>query len=150
MPLSISAFGDEHDKDISLAIKYAVDNGARVINMSIGKELSLHPEWVLDAIKYAEKNNVLIVRSAGNLGYNLNEMNYSYPNDCFEGNKEVVDNFLLVGSSSYKPNNELLSSFSNYGKDHVDVFAPEGGFMTTCVVFIRTCMNAIVALDYRN
>ena len=46
--------GDEHDKDIALAIRYAVDNGARIINMSFGKDF--HLKRVGDeAFRYAEK-----------------------------------------------------------------------------------------------
>lgn len=131
MPLSISAFGDEHDKDISLAIRYAVDNGAKVINMSFGKEFSLYKEWVFDAFRYAENKNVLIVSSAGNSSYNLNEINDYYPNDNLNNEDEVSDNFLLVGSSSYTLNETLFSSFSNYGNIDVDVFAPSGDFLTT-------------------
>ena len=55
MSLPISAYGDEHDKDIALAIRYSVDNGAKVINMSFSKEYSINKEWVFDAFKYAEK-----------------------------------------------------------------------------------------------
>lgn len=123
MPLSISAFGDEHDKDISLAIRYAVDNGAKVINMSFGKEFSLYKEWVFDAIKYADKNNVLIVSSAGNDGRNLNTSEV-YPNDSDINQNEVADNFLLVGASNYNINSKMVPRFSNYGSNNVDVFAP--------------------------
>jgi subtilisin family serine protease len=78
MPLATSAYGDEHDKDIALAIRYAVDNGAKVINMSFWKEFSLYEDWVLDAIKYADQNDVLIISIAGNDGLNLNQ-NLKYP-----------------------------------------------------------------------
>ena len=66
MPIRAVPNGDENDKDISLAIRYAVYNGARIINMCFGKSFSSNPEWVYDAIKYAKKNNVLIVHAAGN------------------------------------------------------------------------------------
>lgn len=131
MPLSISAFGDEHDKDIALAIKYAVDNGAKVINMSFGKEFSLQKEWVFEAFKYAENNDVLIVSSAGNSNYDLNQYNDYFPNDNLENGKEVSSNFLLIGSSTYNLNEELFSPFSNYGNIDVDILAPGGGFLTT-------------------
>lgn len=131
MPLNISAFGDEHDKDISLAIKYAVDNGAKVINMSFGKEFSLHKEWVFDAFKYAEKNNVLIVASAGNYNYDLNNVNDYYPNDNLNNAKEVSDNFLLVGGSSYNINKNFKNKSSSYGNIDVDVFAPGDEIYTT-------------------
>ena len=124
MSLPIASYGDEHDKDIALAIRYAVNNGAKVINMSFGKDFSLHKEWVFDAIKYAEKNNVLIVTSAGNSGTNLNEYNDSYPNDNINNNEEVADNFLMIGASTNKADKDLYATFSNYGNIDVDVFAP--------------------------
>ena len=131
MPLCISAFGDEHDKDIALAIHYAVDNGAKVINMSFGKEFSLYKEWVFDAIKYAEKNNVLIVKSAGNNGKDLKKFEV-YPNDNdYQNSKEIADNFLMVGATNYNINQKMLPSFSNYGSNNVDVFAPGYKMYTT-------------------
>ena len=123
MTLAISSNGDEHDKDIALAIRYAVDNGAKVINMSFGKEFSLYKEWVFNAIKYAEKNNVLIVSSSGNSKFNLNDKNY-YPNDNVDNGLEISDNFLLVGSSSNKLGASIFSSYSNFGEIDVDLFAP--------------------------
>ncbi|WP_298424315.1 S8 family serine peptidase [uncultured Kordia sp.] len=123
MPLSISVAGSEHDKDIALAIRYAVDNGANVINMSIGKDFSLHPEWVYDAIKYAEKHNVLIVTSAGNDAYDLDKIE-NYPNDAKSDGVEFVKNFIKAGNSSYQLNAKLVQRASNYGKREVDIFAP--------------------------
>ncbi|WP_197474532.1 S8 family serine peptidase [Tenacibaculum ovolyticum] len=130
MPLAISSNGTENDKDVALAIKYAVDNGAKVINMSFGKELSLHKKWVFDAIKYAEEKDVLIISSAGNSGLNLNSNNY-YPNDSDDKKTEVSNNFMLVGSSSYKLNKKIFSYFSNYGNIDVDLFAPGEKIYTT-------------------
>lgn len=130
MPLAISSYGVEHDKDIALAIKYAVDNGARVINMSFSKKISLRKDWVLKALKYAEKNNVLIVSSAGNTNLDLNKNNL-YPNDCTDNNNDVVSNFILVGSTSHKINEEFMSYFSNYGNINVDLFAPGENIYTT-------------------
>lgn len=116
--------GDEYDKDIALAIRYAVDNGAKVINTSFGKYFSPNPEWVFDAIKYAAENDVLIVNAAGNEGINIdNKM--VYPNDQTPSdNQEIADNFLTVGALNYEYGSGLVASFSNYGKQHVDVFAP--------------------------
>ncbi|MDG1810917.1 MAG: S8 family serine peptidase, partial [Polaribacter sp.] len=131
MPVCISPFGDEHDKDIALAIRYAVDNGAKVINMSFGKEFSLYPEWVFNAIKYAEKNNVLIVSSSGNSKFNLNIINDYFPNDNLENGKEVSDNFLLVGATSRELNENLIYEYSNYGNIDVDLFAPGENIYTT-------------------
>ena len=58
--------GDEYDKDVALAIRYAVDNGAKIINGSFGKYFSSNPEWVIDAIRYASDNDVLFIAGAGN------------------------------------------------------------------------------------
>lgn len=116
--------GDEYDKDIALAIRYAVDNGASVINTSFGKYFSTHPEWVNDAIQYAAENDVLIVNAAGNEGINLDEKAV-YPNDQNPENPtEIADNFLTVGALNYTYGSNLVASFSNYGKANVDVFAP--------------------------
>ena len=133
MPLTISSYGDEHDKDIALAIRYAVDNGAKVINMSFAKEFSTNLNWVLEAIKYADKKNVLIVSAASNDGINLDKLiNRKFPNDhSLKNNIEVSNNFLTVGSSNYKFGNSFKSSFSNYGNNEVDVFAPGQQIYTT-------------------
>lgn len=130
MPVSISANGDEYDKDIALAIRYAVDNGAKIINMSFGNDFSLHEDWVLNAIKYAAENNVLIVCSAGNSSRNLNKNRFRYPTDM-KNKKEVSDNFIVAGSTSYMLDKNLLSWFSNYGNINVDLFAPGEKIYTT-------------------
>lgn len=124
MPLAISASGDEHDKDIAMAVRYAVDNGAKVINMSFTKEFSLHPEWVIEAFQYAEKNNVLLVHASGNDAFSVDE-NPTYPNDYYyDKREEVCSNLINVGSVSAKLDSTFVSGFSNYGKYNVDVFAP--------------------------
>ncbi|MCP9199282.1 S8 family serine peptidase [Gramella sp. GC03-9] len=116
--------GDEYDKDIALGIRYAVDNGAKVINTSFGKYFSPNPEWVYDAIKYAEENDVLIVNAAGNEGLNL-DTKMVYPNDQTpENTTEISGNFLTVGALNYEYGSGLIAEFSNYGKTNVDVFAP--------------------------
>lgn len=117
--------GDEYDKDIALAIRYAVDNGAKVINTSFGKYYAQNPEWVYDAIKYAAKKDVLIVNAAGNEGLNLDDpTNTVYPNDQLDNITEMSDTFLTVGALAPKYGGELVATFSNYGKSNVDVFAP--------------------------
>jgi subtilisin family serine protease len=133
MPLAISSYGDEYDKDIALAIRYAVDNGAKVINMSFSKRFSLQPKLVLDAIEYAASKNVLIVNGAANDGENIDiKFNNRFPNDHdYFNNVEVSDNFLRVGSSGLYLDNSLRSSFSNFGKSEVDVFAPGEYIFTT-------------------
>ncbi|AFL80745.1 subtilisin-like serine protease [Aequorivita sublithincola DSM 14238] len=115
--------GDEYDKDVALAIRYAVDNGAKVLNTSFGKYYSLHADWVYDAIKYAASKDVLIVNAAGNDGLDMDTVNI-YPNDQVDNGSEMSDTFLTVGALNYKYGSELVASFSNYGKINVDVFAP--------------------------
>jgi cell wall-associated protease len=115
--------GDEYDKDIANAIRYAVDNGAKVINTSFGKYYSTHPEWVWDALAYAGKKDVLIVNAAGNEGTDLDGIQV-YPNDQLGVGAEITDTFLTVGALNYKYGSEVLATFSNYGKVNVDVFGP--------------------------
>lgn len=118
--------GDEYDKDVALAIRYAVDNGAKVINGSFGKYFSTHSDWVYDAIKYAASKDVLIVCAAGNEGTDLNQEGgvERYPNDNKNGGPEISDSFLSVGALSYDYGTNLIANFSNYGKSDVDVFSP--------------------------
>jgi subtilisin family serine protease len=131
MPLNISFSGDEHDKDIAMAVRYAVDNGAKVINMSFGKEFSLHKEWVFEAFKYAEEHNVLLIHCSGNNSFNADENPY-YPSDvAYDGSKEVCGNFINVGSISSRLDSTFVSTFSNYGKQNVDLFAPGEEIYTT-------------------
>lgn len=115
--------GDEYDKDVALAIRYAVDNGAKVLNTSFGKYFSTHPEWVRDAIKYAASKDVLIVNAAGNEAYDLDTIEV-YPNDQSLTGAEYANNVLTVGALNYKYGGEMVANFSNYGKSNVDVFAP--------------------------
>lgn len=115
--------GDEYDKDVALAIRYAVDNGAKVINTSFGKAYSQNPEWVWDAIKYAGKHDVLIVNAAGNDGVDL-DIVQSYPSDQLGTGEEISDNFITIGALNYKYGKEMVASFSNYGATSVDLFSP--------------------------
>ncbi len=115
--------GDEYDKDIALAIRYAVDNGAKVINTSFGKYYSPHPEWVWDAIKYASENDVLIVNAAGNEGIDLDHKQV-YPNDQVGAGEEIGDTFITIGALNYKYGSKMVATFSNYGISSVDAFAP--------------------------
>lgn len=116
--------GDERDKDIALALRYAVDNGAKVINTSFGKYYSQNPEWVYDAIKYAAKKDVLIVNAAGNEAYDLDGGKTVYPNDQLADNIEFADNVITIGALNDVYSGDLVAPFSNYGKSNVDVFAP--------------------------
>lgn len=121
--------GDEYDKDIALAVYYAVDNGAKVINMSFGKQFSSHSNWVREAIIYAEKKGVLIVSGAGNDGENIDVVEY-YPDDHVEG-VEVSDNFIKVGAINPTYGSELVAEYSNYGLKNVDIFAPGSQIYST-------------------
>jgi cell wall-associated protease len=114
--------GDEYDKDIALAIRYAADNGAKVINGSFGKGFSPQKEWVYEAIKYAASKDVLFVHAAGNDAEDLNVVE-SYPNDRV-GETEISSNFIKIGALNYEYGTRLVADFSNYGKKDVDVFAP--------------------------
>jgi subtilisin family serine protease len=116
--------GDEYDKDIALAIKYAVDNGAKVINMSFGKGISPEKKWVDEAVRYAELKDVLIVHAAGNDAENTDSTG-NFPNPELKQLKRKASNFITVGASSDpKVSGDYVADFSNYGKNTVDVFAP--------------------------
>lgn len=115
--------GDERDKDVANAIYYAVDNGAKVINMSFGKQYSPGKKYVDKAVKYAEEHDVLLVHAAGNDAVNNDEIQH-YPTAFdFEGNR-IVNSWIEVGASSMHRDEDLAGSFSNYGKKSVDLFAP--------------------------
>ncbi len=117
--------GDEYDKDIALGIRYAVDNGAKVINASFGKSFSPNAEWVYDALKYAAAKDVLFIHAAGNDGANFDAPNKpNFPNDAVNNGPEIADNVITVGALGPKYGSEMLATFSNYGKINVDVFAP--------------------------
>lgn len=120
--------GDEYDKDIALAIRYATDNGAKVINGSFGKYFSQNNKWVQDAIKYAASKDVLIVVAAGNDALDLNPLTGDvdrYPNDRnLNASKEFADNFLVVGALNPRFGEGMIANFSNFGNKDVDVFAP--------------------------
>ena len=122
--------GDERDKDVANAIRYAVDNGAKVVNMSFGKGHSWDKSAVDDAVKYAAKNDVLLVHAAGNSGENTDSTG-NYPNDAFERRglfkflqKKYPDNWIEVGALSWQPGEDAVATFSNYGAVNVDVFSP--------------------------
>lgn len=117
--------GDEYDKDIALGIRYAVDNGAKIINGSFGKAFSPNADWVYEAIKYAASKDVLFVHAAGNDGANLDDpSNPNFPNDQINNGPEIADNVITVGALDPKYGSTLVADYSNYGKINVDVFAP--------------------------
>ncbi len=116
--------GDERDKDVANAIRYAVDNGAKILNMSFGKPVSPGKEVVWDAFKYAQDKGVLLVKAAGNDNHNVAEHTYfpsNFKNTADE--KPFINNMIVVGAST-KDAQALRASFSNYNKKMVDVFAP--------------------------
>lgn len=122
MALRVVPDGDERDKDVALAIRYAVDNGANIINMSFGKYFSLHSEMMDEAIRYADAHNVLMIKSAGNESDNLDIIE-CYPSNKFKDGS-TAKNWITVGATSNKSNKYFCGSFSNYGKNSVDIFAP--------------------------
>ncbi|TDX01828.1 S8 family serine peptidase [Dinghuibacter silviterrae] len=111
------------DHDLARAIHFAVDHGARVINMSFGKPYSSNKAEVDSAIKYAMDRDVLLVHAAGNNGQNLDVVEH-YPNPKYGDGSGTAYAWIEVGASAWKDDSSLVPAFSNYGKNSVDVFAP--------------------------
>jgi subtilisin family serine protease len=152
--------GDEFDKDIALAVRYAVDNGAKVINMSFGKGYSPNQKEVYEAFSYADSKGVLLVHAAGNDNANV-DVNPNFPTSMYSFQTQKLDHFLTIGASTrnvsamneasfwrvlfsfgkVKRNHKkhLAAPFSNYGQTKVDVFAP--GF---------EIYNAVPQSEYKN
>lgn len=116
--------GDERDKDVANAIRYAAANGARVINMSFGKAYSFNKKAVDDAVKFAMTKDVLIIHAAGNDNKSTEEAKNNYPNRVYEDNSGKAQGWMEIGASGPLNDSTLKASFSNYGKTSVDVFAP--------------------------
>ncbi len=114
--------GDERDKDVANGIRYAVDNGAKVINMSFGKRFSPFKPQVDAAIRYAEERDVLIVHASGNNAENYDSIP-AYPRPEYEDGR-TARNFMTVGNSTARLNETLPAASSNYGVRTVDLFAP--------------------------
>lgn len=127
MAIRVVPDGDERDQDVANAIYYAVDNGAKVINMSFGKAFSWDKKVVDQAVQYARRKDVLLVHAAGNSALPLDGQN-NFPNPLFEYkplfSKPVAENWIEVGASTYYSNQKLAASFSNFGQGQVDLFAP--------------------------
>ncbi|OIQ23453.1 S8 family peptidase [Lacinutrix sp. MedPE-SW] len=121
--------GDEYDKDVAKAIRYAVDNGAKVINGSFGKSFSPHADWVRDAIKYASDNNVIFVHAAGNSSEDVDTAP-NFPDDNVNY-VEVGNTYIRVGALAPSYGTKMVANFSNYGKKNVDVFAPGAKIYST-------------------
>ncbi|PIT99506.1 MAG: hypothetical protein COT74_10930 [Bdellovibrionales bacterium CG10_big_fil_rev_8_21_14_0_10_45_34] len=114
--------GDEYDKDVALAVRYAVDNGAKIINMSFGKAYSPMKKEVDEAFLYAASKGVLLVHAAGNSSLNIDVAN-NFPNRNTVSQR-VINGWLEVGASTSKNGENLPASFSNFGQEAVDIFAP--------------------------
>ena len=115
--------GDEYDKDIALGIRYAVDNGAKVINGSFGKAFSPQKQWVYDAIKYAEKKDVLFVHAAGNDAKDIDFAD-NFTTDPDDKKTEFAENVITIGALNFEYGDNVVARFSNIGQINVDVFAP--------------------------
>ena len=122
MALRVVPDGDERDKDIANAIRYAVDEGAQVINMSFGKAYSPYKELIDEAVRYADSKGVLLVHGAGNDGHDL-ATNASFPTPIYASSGRAT-NWLTVGATSWNSRDSLVAGFSNFGKAQVDVIAP--------------------------
>jgi subtilisin family serine protease len=121
--------GDERDKDVANAIRYAVENGAQVISMSFGKPYSPYKSTVDDAVKFADSHGVLMVHAAGNDGADLAKA-HNFPTPVYlDGSR--ASNWIEVGASSWKGGDSLAASFSNFGQSQVDVFAPGVDILST-------------------
>jgi cell wall-associated protease len=129
MVLRVVPDGDERDKDVALAIRYAVKNGAQIINCSFGKKYSANPEFVNAAVEEAERHDVLIVHAAGNDNENVDIVTH-FPSGL-RNDGTPASNFITVGASAFKDDEKLIASFSNYGKNSVDIFAPGYRIMTS-------------------
>ena len=121
--------GDERDKDVANAIRYAVDNGAQIINMSFGKGFSPQKSAVDAAVQYATEKGVLLIHAAGNDGNDLG-VEENYPNRTYlSGGTSQL--WIEVGASSWKGADHLAADFSNYGRAQVDLFAPGDNILST-------------------
>ncbi len=124
MGLRVVPDGDEYDKDVALGIRYAVNNGAKIINMSFGKSYSPEQPWVDSAIRYAASKDVLIIHSAGNESYDLNSKSV-YPSPYSNVFKDRANNMMTVGASNDPVIAEsILTDFSNFGNQVVDLLSP--------------------------
>jgi cell wall-associated protease len=123
MVVRVVPSGDERDKDVANGIRYAVDNGAKIINMSFGKSYSPGKAAVDEAVKYAISKNVLLVHAAGNDARNTDTTN-NFPRDTYENSTDVASSWIEVGASSWHKGKQITANFSNYASQNVDVFAP--------------------------
>ena len=130
MVLRVVPDGDERDKDVANAIRYAAENGAKIINMSFGKSISPDKKYVDEAVRFAASKDVLLVHAAGNDHKNL-DVESNFPNPRFEGTTDTCSAWLEIGASGFNYDKTLPAPFSNYGERSVDVFAPGVDIMST-------------------
>lgn len=130
MAVRVVPNGDERDKDVANGIRYAVDNGAKIINMSFGKAFSPYKKVVDEAVRYAESKGVLLVHAAGNSNQN-NDTAPNFPNRNDKAKGVEFTNWLEIGASSFEKGANLPAEFSNYGKKSVDFFAPGVDILST-------------------
>lgn len=130
MAIRVIPNGDERDKDVANGIRYAVDNGAKIINMSFGKAFSPFKKVVDEAVRYAESKGVLLVHAAGNSNQN-NDTEPNFPNRFDKAKGLEFSNWLEIGASSFQKGRTLPATFSNFGKKSVDFFAPGVDILST-------------------
>jgi len=130
MAIRVVPNGDERDKDVANGIRYAVDNGAKIINMSFGKAFSPYKRVVDEAVKYAESKGVLLVHAAGNSNQN-NDTEANFPNRNNKADSIEFSNWLEIGASSFEKGINLPAEFSNFGKKSIDFFAPGVDILST-------------------
>jgi subtilisin family serine protease len=106
---ALSDSGTGYTEDVALAIRYAVDQGAHIISMSLGTNAT--DPYVESALNYASANNVLVLAAAGNDGCNCVLYPARYPAVIAVGATDSTDN---------------RASFSSYGSS-LDIMAPGSG-----------------------
>jgi subtilisin family serine protease len=120
--------GDERDKDVANAIRYAVDNGADILNMSFGKAYSPRKFLVDAAIRYADERGVLMIHAAGNDAEDV-DVEASFPTREYSSGG-MASNWITVGAANWLVDS-LAAPFSNYGQRGVDLFAPGVAILST-------------------
>lgn len=155
MPIIFTGIGNFTDKDFYAGIRYAVDNGAKIINISQGKTFSLQPKVLKKAISYADKKGVLIVVSAGNESKDLDK-GYEFPQSVPKFFNKNFSNLIIVGASTNNWDQHLLEEDTNFGKSNVDIFAPgmniktispnDGGIEVTGTSYAAPIVANIAAL----
>lgn len=99
--------------DIDSAIRYAANQGAKVINVSFGSDSICDEDYLTDAAQYMESHGGVVVKAGGNASKNRGCSDHS----------EIVE-------VSATDSNDALASFSNFGND-IDIAAPGVGIVTT-------------------